>query len=1154
MHLQSLHVSGFKTFATPTRIEFAEGITAVVGSNGSGKSNLVDALRWALGEQSMRDLRSRRAEDVIFAGSQRRRAAAMAEARLVFDNGARWLSIDTNEVEFVRRLYRSGESEYLINGRKVRLRDITSAIRDAGMAGSGHTIVGQGMVDSVLSARGIERRAFISTVAGVAPYDARRNEALHRLELTKQNIASGQIVLDELEPRIRLLRRQSNIAQSALAARSELRQALHWYYWSQWTALSRDRKDAQEAADGARRTEGNLRARLTEVEGRHRLRQSALDTIRRRRQDVREKLLSAQYAAQRSRDLCTAAHDGLKRQQQRLLDLERQLRNMPEDVEDEGLIAEQERAIARLLEEQNVIRLDIAVWQDKRTHITRAAGELLEGSRRIGSVIQRLEHEVEQHDKVVHRLEREIEQIGLDITKLSESLPSLQTAIETSREDLEQAKAARAAAEKSLEHARAALEHATEMSQQARVAVGEATTTREEIVRSRESAIREQAELLRSRPPRDGEMRVVQSITVPDDLGPAVAVALGEMTEQSSRPGPGEPGPRPSPPPESSWRQIVWDVLAGHGMIPRGWLSDLVHIGDPGAPVIHRLSAVLVMQSGQDLEAAWHCVAALDALTVGHAPLRLVDPNGDLRSATARRSAPAAASESVHRQMRLAAVTSRLVELEKQLADAQDILGAAREAEKISSDSLKHADDMFREANLSLATAAAKERQLEHDLQAADARRDTAVAQLEGTRLRAASLSERREAAERVLSELRDRLGADREHHSSIAKQLQDVQSQLETAEERIRTGAVDANLLDRRFQLESAERDRLRRRLTDAQQDRMRLAEQLQEARTVRDAFELERQQAEESLARSEGELKAAEHELDQTPGEINLPDAGTNLDDLPALHRQIEEAVRERERSRLEQEQIEEALNFLSQEALLDLDVSLASLTVPDMDREFTDVEIRRLRIRAEQAEDIDPGVTQEYEASVSRRDIMVAQIDDLQTAMTELTDMLREADREVRRRFQMAFSRVNGLFSVYFREIFGGGTAELTLESADEVESVEIVTQLPGKRPRELGGLSGGERTLVAGAFLFALIAAAPPPFCILDEVDAALDETNVDRYVGVLKDLSRSTQFIVVTHNRGTMAAANSLYGIVLDQEAGSRALSLRLDEAVIQAGA
>jgi chromosome segregation protein len=380
------------------------------------------------------------------------------------------------------------------------------------------------------------------------------------------------------------------------------------------------------------------------------------------------------------------------------------------------------------------------------------------------------------------------------------------------------------------------------------------------------------------------------------------------------------------------------------------------------------------------------------------------------------------------------------------------------------------------------------------------------------------------------------------------------IERELDGLEERIRSTGDDLTLLDRQLELESTERDRLRRRMTETRQEQKRLEKLLQEALATREAFAAESGAAEESVASTHIELEAAEHELAETPEETVVPATDDLMEDLPGLHQQIEEIVRERERARLEQEQIEAALERLTQEALLDLGAHPNSLTAPDTDREFTDVEIRRLRIRSEQAEDIDPGVTQEYEASVTRRDTMLAQIEDLETAMAEIEEMLRDADREVRRRFRMAFSRVNDLFSLYFREIFGGGNAELMLESADDVESVEIVTQLPGKRARELSGLSGGERTLVAGAFLFSLISASPPPFCILDEVDAALDETNVDRYVGVLKDLSRQTQFIVVTHNRGTMAAANSLYGIVLDEEAGSRALSLRLDEAVVEAGA
>ena len=267
LQLQSLRLTGFKTFASPTLIEFVNGITAVVGSNGSGKSNIVDGLKWVLGEQSLRDLRSRRAEDVIFAGSQARKPASMAEVVLTFGNDGGWLPIDASEVEVGRRLYRSAEGEYLINKERVRLRDVHDLVREGGLDSSGHTIVGQGMVDAVLSLRGIERRGYIASVAGIAPYEARRTEALHRLDQTRQNMVSAQIVLEEIEPRLRLLRRQANLAENAAVARSQLRDALTCHYRRRWNEVQGGKLGASNAFQIASREADALRQRLEVLGG-----------------------------------------------------------------------------------------------------------------------------------------------------------------------------------------------------------------------------------------------------------------------------------------------------------------------------------------------------------------------------------------------------------------------------------------------------------------------------------------------------------------------------------------------------------------------------------------------------------------------------------------------------------------------------------------------------------------------------------------------------------------------------------------------------------------------------------------------------------------------------------------------------------------------
>ena len=536
--------------------------------------------------------------------------------------------------------------------------------------------------------------------------------------------------------------------------------------------------------------------------------------------------------------------------------------------------------------------------------------------------------------------------------------------------------------------------------------------------------------------------------------------------------------------------------------------------------------------------------------TVGQHSLCLVDKEGNLRRAGARLTAPATARKSVRRERALADLEAHLARVTEALPECERKLNSAQASEDAAQAQMIIAEQALRDARIARSTA---EADLVARRRAAETLQSDLRARQEMTgasRSELTDVSVKLEQARAAVQSLSEAVkGAEESAAIAVAEeQMSREDYQASTEDERRLAGELQ--IASRRVELEQAEHDRQESALQAAVKERDRAIERIS-------ALEASRNDAAAALIRSSvavetaaADLESAQARLDESPDEPHEP-SPAEPDPLPTLQTRLESEIQNAQRYRSELEHVNEQLNRVAHECALDLDSDPSSLQPAEMEREPSELDIRRLRIKAEQAEDIDPGVADELQELTQRRDFMHEQMTDLQMASDELEDILREADREARRRFRMTFTQVNSLFGQFFKDIFGGGTGELILDTSDNADGIEIVTQLPGRRVRGLGGLSGGERTLVAGAFLFSLLAASPPPFCILDEVDAALDESNVDRYLGVLRQLSTRTQFAVVTHNRGTMAAANTLYGIVLDPTTGSRALSLRLDEIAIQ---
>jgi len=1113
--LKSLDLAGFKSFARPTHLEFPPGITAIVGPNGSGKSNVVDAVRWCLGEQSSRELRGTRAEDVIYAGCKRTLGVADVSMLLADTTG--------DDIEIGRRLFRSGESEYLVNRGRVRLRDVVIALAGVGIDAGRHVVVNQGMADALLSAGPQERRGLLEQAAGLSRYREQRDEARRKIGATQSSIETIQLVMAELEPRLALLRRQAKAVSERKEVADRLTDMLRRWYASRWASavdsIRRARQEEARAHEELRRARSNL----TEVE----TKLEELLEEERRLVKQRESAVAVLHQSERECDELRRNRDVLELRiadlngrieatRSREAVLEASIERARADHEDaQTALQTVEHEIKRWVERRETSHLFVLDLQDASS---RAADAAVSAGNRLGQAAKRVRGAADAHRGAVHAFasraadrERLADQLTViearqgalnsELTEISDRLRTLETGATDSERRVAELQQDRAGCVSRLRRVATALRRL-----EAQVGRSRGTI---EAARSRQQAAADSV-----------DSGLLQSIKVPPGWEKAIAAALGEL----ARPGMLECA-EPDLAEVRRWRDSLG--LGGE------WAEELVEGGPPGL-----FTATLLVESDDEARAAWVEVADRPAHLVGSPPLQIIARNGLVCDARGTRLSdePAGAeeylravSEIEHRESRLTCLerrmellhaherrgTARLEEIERELRGAEQVLRRARELVS-EMNGTKHglvrrvseAADEAETVRTALERADAEVANWAR--RAADAEQAAQTLAEEEAKLRAV-YDDARQAAEST----RDRLERAKREHDSLCQALAIAE------ERRLNRQAV---------------RDVAGEKLS-------RLEAELEEIAGSIPALEIQVQRA-----RSENERLAAEAPVIGA----RIREQRTRLEELPKtvnaerpdpreLRDQVLEAASRVERASARLERREDDAARLRAELRLDLAVEPDELPPPGDDAP-EEAEIRRLKSRVAGQSMLDEAVVAEYDELNERHTYLRHHLDDLDQALGELNEILAVSDREMESRFATAFAAVDVEFGRVFEIMLRGGMGRLV--QADD-GGVDVVAELPGKRSRSTTAYSGGERALVATALLFAVLKIRPTPFCVLDEVDAALDESNVDRYLAVLRDISRSTQTIVVTHNRATMAAAAVLYGMTLDGEGATNVLSLNL---------
>jgi chromosome segregation protein len=1192
--LRELRMVGFKSFAERTVVEFGPGISAVVGPNGSGKSNLADALRWTLGEQG-RALRSRRAEDLIFAGSANRRAVGMADVSLVIDNQDRLLSVDYGEVELSRRLFRSGENEYLLNRQRIRLRDLVELLDDANIADNAFLFIGQGMVDQALALRPEERRPLFEEAAGIRKHQRRRKRAQDELAEAGSNLERVRDVLAELRPQARRLAAQAEQQEARTAAGAELAEALVAGARARLAAAEMESQRHAASLAASRDDADAALAALRDAEEQAAALTRALTERADAEQQLRERLDEARVAVQQielARTRSASESSALVRERERLAQersaasarAEESRRRMaavlPEpDRAAEDALAQAEQRLAEAVRDAEELRR--AGRADEERAATARATRL-----RLAGDAERATRRAEEGDR---QLKAQEQQVATAAQVATDTAGRAGAAART-RAD---AHAAEEAAEREAASARVG---ANEADAEAAAANEAASRLRaeQEGLSARRNALDQQLEagldasVLRAARARGGR-RFSDGLEVEPTLRLAVEAALGEvlaglvldandlralsqaaavlvlrdggdgrsrsadraaavLAEGVLRVGGGALSGALRLDPDAHaarllarcmWVPALDDALALRELLPPGW-----RLVTRDGRVVDDLGVIRPAPGASTLERR---------ATRDEVDRRLERVQADLEAATAGAAAAQAARAAAESAVQAARAALDVARRARRVADEAD--RAAASAAENAARELAWQEALLERARTEAATASAEARQRSAELadlddsQAGEGAGPEARSALEALDARVAVLRRERDAAASVAREARaarDRAMEDRRR----------AEVGLGLAEARIEELGRDELALSGREADLISERERLAGELAAAQ-GRQRVQSEAFEASVSSARDERSRLLAAESAAGAARErLRVAEGRSRQS--EVAEMEARLQVDAArEGLLVELASIGDDGLRMLLAQSRQPVSQGTPGSDELPELLEAALDAALDSWRREAADAEelpeppsrarIATLRRRFNDVGASNPFAVQELAEVQQRLGALEAQREDLDKAIRDTREMITRLGSLMTEQFRQTFEALEGAFERRFHQLFGGGEAQLSLTDPTDLSTtgVEIMARPPGKKRQPLAMLSGGERALTAVALLMAMLEVRPVPFCVLDEVDAALDEANIGRFSAALRSLAEEIQFVVITHNRGTIEAADALYGVTVGDDAVSRVVSLRL---------
>lgn len=1186
MHLKKIEIQGFKSFPEYTLIEFDKGMTAIVGPNGSGKSNVTDAVRWVLGEQSVRTLRGGKMEDVIFNGTQSRRAMNYAEVSITIENSDRLLDIDFSEVQVTRRLYRSGESEYQINHVNCRLKDILQLFMDTGLGKDGYSIVGQGRIDDILSTRSEDRRKVLEEASGIVKFKARKEEAERKLLQSEQNLLRISDILSELSDQINPLKEQAEKAKLYHRTYDEWKEmdlglTLHLIDRNQaflstsdeeFTRLSEEIKNQEDAIIELRDKNRSLTEKSSDIEDR-------LDEYREKKILITDKLHEAQSAlaviADRRKQLSDRLSSGK--------DDDSYARNEIDRIENN--LSEQSSKISKLKAQKS--KYDSAL-SEKEEELKALLSTIDRSQQKINEIKNRIENLsslIFEHKEQAQSLSSEIMLFDSKIKSLSEERVILVSEKDKYSATSDETDTRLLSLERELSDTKALFSDKIKQLDEIRSSSGELKDRKETIQRERDNIsfrIKTLRELESSKEGYQEPVRRLMSdakddkeisakivgilgdlIRVPREFETAIEISLGQSIHnivtrtdddaksliehlKTKKHGRATFLPINTINGRPLEERLLKLAKSGKGFI--GIASDLISFDDSLKGIFGNLldRIIIVDTLNNALEIARASSFSFRLVSLDG---DVVNPGGSLTGGSIRNHGTGV----LGRARELEELPKRIESIDKEIQNILNEVGETDRNLKVCARESESIDEKIRElAVLKARTESESARQ--HDEKIRLEQRLLIVEK------ELASLSTKRiavlndhEELHQALTEHDKELGIlmsdvtrSNADHTEVQNQLDELRSDI--SDLRISAESVGISLessleINEMLLREKAGlSDGLRKILTERESSKEEIAgldSDEAEKSVVRDALFEDIAQVDLSMRQLIIEKEEIEQQLS---GFIDRLSASTSR----LSQFQTEQAKAEAKRDRYLSE-IDELKNRMWEEHELTYDNAQAYRLEVDSVQGLQK-RINELRNELKEIGPVNANAIDEYARVSERFEFMNKQKDDIEKAKADLLNIIGDLVEDMRRQFLTHFAIINENFNTVFSDLFNGGTAEIILENSDDVLScnIDIRAQPPGKRLQSISLLSGGERCLTAIAILFAILQLRPSPFCVLDEVEAALDDVNINRFTDFVKRYTAKSQFILVTHRKGTMEACDRMYGVTMQERGISKILSMRLD--------
>ena len=1224
MYLKSLEIFGFKSFAPKTILNFDRGVTCVVGPNGCGKSNVLDSIRWVLGEQSAKALRGGEMTDVIFSGTDSRKALGMAEVSMTFTECEEQLGLDWHEVKITRRVFREGGSEYLLNGTPCRLKDIHQLFMDTGIGRSAYSIMEQGKIDQILSSRPEDRRAIFEEAAGITKYKFQRKEALRKLEATEANLLRLADIIKEVKRQIGSVQRQANKARRYQGMLDDLKTLELHHAQRQWAELDGSRSTSREELDSLAAQAYEMEIAVSAAEEEAMAQRAALEDMEQRLngarqtvQDIRqrignhenrlafnaERVLEFEQLQQRYRGEVAAAEERFQMAETQLRDTESELTQITDMLASE----------LRRMEE---VQARAAGFTAQRSEADALISSIANEAGRVESKLSSLRAQSstigQQRDGAEARLAilaQDAASAEESLTRLREQFSATGADIEIVGRELEDRTAAMGAAESRLREAREAM-----------AVVEKELRDTQRVFSEKDGRLGVLLQLnTAGEGLSEGTQAVIAGLDNPEFFGPAIHGALAQsiqvapefvvaveallganlqaiimkdttMAEHVMKTLTSQKMGKASLLLKDMDRMFTHEtnelMLLPHGAID--WVINKINPEPEVTRAIERLvnHSVLV----PDLETAMKVFPQMRGSAIVTLAGEVISGDGVLRGGASKKDEE---NSILHRKNQIIELQAEVATLSEQLAALNQRHDECVAAIDTASAIIEEARNEKQNATMQLSTlrgqqsllesqvrdAEKRQQTLDWEKQNAEARRAEAATRMDQTELEVlaameqfdALIARRSEAQNELemlraqesevsaeLNELKIKVATERQRHSSLHHQRQPMEARIEELRGLMEERRRDISTYDDRaasLHIENAEiegnMERLRASIGDAEETVARLQEERRAfvagAEEVAERLRMLRREQSVYVEKRGGlEVRVTQLELkadsiaDHIQKRYNValseftPDSyalAACLRDIGKRGRKVETTTDDDEAPAPEVlEEAEEAPVFTNE----------------GMDWGRVETLVRELDTRLASMGPVNMDAIAEYEELEQRNTFLETQINDTEAAKNELLDVINKINATTRTLFAETFEKIRTNFQEMFKELFGGGTANLIMtDEADPLEcGIEIIAKPPGKQLSSITLLSGGEKTMTAVSLLFSIYMVKPSPFCVLDEMDAPLDESNINRFIKILDRFVGQSQFVVISHNKKTIARADALYGVTMEEHGVSKLVGVK----------